>query len=347
MKTKLLLVLLITSLGYSQIPIEQYDSVTETQYVGVSSSIILDQENIAEPGGLYEINTLTRSSTINTTDTHTSPSSGVSVFNADREEGVTVFTTNQSEGHVEYTKIEDNIGIVLTYSDAAEVGTFPWGYDLSNSSNNRNSDSSAGTFVYSDSGIPTDINGTFDGTIASEVDWYGTLKINDVLTGNVSSAFDGEVTRLKVVQQLDLDAGLIGSGDAVLTYYFYYDANSANIVFRTISVEGSFTPIIGAPITLSDFIMESIETSTLSTLETSGYKLDISIYPNPVGSHLNLKFGKDFQVNSISVSDLSGREVLRTHNVLEKLMVGQLDAGIYLVSILTNKGVWTEKIIKK
>lgn len=341
MKTKLLLLVLITSFGYSQTTIENYDSVSGSEYIGVSSSVILDQDNIAAPGGVYEINTLTKISTVNTIDTHTSPSTGVSVFTANREGGLTVFTTNQSDGHVEYTKIEDNLGIVLTYSNAGEVGTFPWNYDALTPSNNMNSDTSAGTFAYSV------INGTFSGTIESTVDWYGTLKINDVLTGNVTSAFDGEVTRLKVVQDIDLDAGFAGSGNATLTSYFYYDANSSDIVFRTASIEAVFNPSIGAPIVLSELIIESLETSTLSNLDISISKTDIRIYPNPVIDQLNIKLGNNIKVDLISIVDLSGREVLRIDKTLTPIKLSQLDSGMYVVSILTNKGLWTEKIIKK
>jgi hypothetical protein len=74
-----------------------------------------------------------------------------------------------------------------------------------------------------------------------------------------------------------------------------------------------------------------------------------NVYPNPVVDFASINI-VDAQINAITVTDINGR-IVKTGNSNEllnaKIDLSDLTAGIYLMTIDTDKGVSTEKIIKK
>ncbi|WP_430612398.1 choice-of-anchor J domain-containing protein [Flavobacterium sp. JP2137] len=76
-----------------------------------------------------------------------------------------------------------------------------------------------------------------------------------------------------------------------------------------------------------------------------------SFYPNPVTELLHFNQAGNILVSKITVSDINGRTVLYT-DLKQGMTDGELDvsklqAGVYLLTISTNEGVYTKKIIKK
>lgn len=73
-----------------------------------------------------------------------------------------------------------------------------------------------------------------------------------------------------------------------------------------------------------------------------------NVYPNPVVDFASISL-VDAQINAITVTDINGR-IVKTGNSNElsnaKIDLSDLTAGIYLMTIETDKGVSTEKIIK-
>ena len=73
-----------------------------------------------------------------------------------------------------------------------------------------------------------------------------------------------------------------------------------------------------------------------------------NIYPNPVVDFASINV-VDAQINAITVTDINGR-IVKTGNSNEllnaKIDLSDLNAGMYLMTIDTDKGVSTEKIIK-
>jgi hypothetical protein len=74
-----------------------------------------------------------------------------------------------------------------------------------------------------------------------------------------------------------------------------------------------------------------------------------NVYPNPVVDFASINL-VDTKINAITVVDINGRTV-KTGNANElltaKIDLSDLTAGIYLMTIETEKGVSTEKIVKK
>ncbi|MCJ7932096.1 MAG: T9SS type A sorting domain-containing protein [Chryseobacterium sp.] len=85
--------------------------------------------------------------------------------------------------------------------------------------------------------------------------------------------------------------------------------------------------------------------ATLGTNEvTKPATVPVSVYPNPVSDVLTIK--SDAKVNKVEIYDMSGRKVNADLNN-DKVNVGNLNPGSYIITIETKEGKTTEKFIKK
>jgi len=73
----------------------------------------------------------------------------------------------------------------------------------------------------------------------------------------------------------------------------------------------------------------------------------ISLYPNPVANILTIETNATFAITSVQLYDVLGRLVLQKEADFQKVDVSSLPAGLFMIVIETNKGLFTEKIIKK
>lgn len=90
----------------------------------------------------------------------------------------------------------------------------------------------------------------------------------------------------------------------------------------------------------------SLTQSNLSTAEISVKKKEISVYPNPFKDVLHIADIKD--VKSVTVTDVAGRVVKTIDNPSTELQLGELNAGLYLVTMNFKDGSKsTVKAIKK
>ncbi len=90
----------------------------------------------------------------------------------------------------------------------------------------------------------------------------------------------------------------------------------------------------------------SLTQSNLSTAETSVKKKEINVYPNPFKDVLHVADIKN--VKSVTVTDVAGRVVKTIDNPTTELQLGDLNAGLYLVTMNFKDGSKsTVKAIKK
>jgi trimeric autotransporter adhesin len=90
----------------------------------------------------------------------------------------------------------------------------------------------------------------------------------------------------------------------------------------------------------------SLTQSVLATAETSVKKNEIRVYPNPFTDVLYIADIKE--VKSVSVADVSGRVVKTIENPGNELHLGELNSGVYLVTVTYKDGSRsTAKAIKK
>ncbi|GAA4816728.1 T9SS type A sorting domain-containing protein [Litoribaculum gwangyangense] len=316
MKTKLLSLFFIsTLLGFSQANIEQLQSATGSQYLVLSGSIdqSIDGANIS-----WDFTNLTNT-TILLTDTYsvTGPNSTIQT-----NEGSTIISTiglNNNGGEIAVTSALSS-GIQLNYTNFAIIGTFPLSFGYSNT------DSVEGVFSGAVSG-----NVLNTSTINVSVDAWGNLKVG---------TFDGPVTRLKIIQNLNLLVGGIVPGTATQTSYFYYDANSDDLIFRSTRLQ---VPVAG----IDDTTLESLSSYTLSTTNNQKNDFDLKLSNNPVEDVLHFVVTDLVEIKAITISDMAGRIVYKTDTSATSLNISQLETGLFMVSVSTNKGLVTKKFLKK
>lgn len=335
MKTKLLSICFLASMWvWAQSPIDSFYPLNGT-YLLVTSADPLDQT----PSGAnaqWTFNTL--SSFGDTLDDYPS----VSAEEQTTYPGTTIVsrkTTNIQLSFSESKLYSKNIGnevsitgvksdVELNFStDNAVVGTFPltYGYDFT--------DDLAGTYIYGT------YNGTLTGTIRTSVDAYGIL--NTTVDGMAIN--NQEVTRLKSVQNITLNYGFIPNvGTIVKTVYNYYVSGSSTPVFRT------STTAVNVPLLAIDQVTEEIERyyDFFSVNENTANSNTLSLFPNPTNDVLHIDNRSAQTIRQITVTDLNGRVVMRSHGDQNSLSIGHLQQGIYTATFETEATVFTRKIVK-
>ena len=86
-------------------------------------------------------------------------------------------------------------------------------------------------------------------------------------------------------------------------------------------------------------------TTTSIALTTNDNR--IRLFSNPVKDELIIVNSGQCFVENVEIVDLSGRIVISLKSLEASINVSNLHAGIYFVKIKTNRGVVTEKFIKK
>jgi Leucine-rich repeat (LRR) protein len=79
----------------------------------------------------------------------------------------------------------------------------------------------------------------------------------------------------------------------------------------------------------------------VETLDKESY----SIYPNPFSEILTIKSNDVIEV--IVITNLQGKEILRTNGQTKELDLSHLSSGMYLLQMFSGEGVTVEKIIKR
>jgi hypothetical protein len=76
----------------------------------------------------------------------------------------------------------------------------------------------------------------------------------------------------------------------------------------------------------------------------------INIYPNPTSGLFVIAGEAKQSVKSVEVTDISGKTIKQISNPTKdnlEMDLSACPAGIYFLKITTNKGIFTEKIIKQ
>jgi hypothetical protein len=91
----------------------------------------------------------------------------------------------------------------------------------------------------------------------------------------------------------------------------------------------------------------TISNQTIGIDEKNGLSSGVEIYPNPVKNQLFID-GLNGQINQLVITDYSGKVVLSINDTNTKnINVSELNQGIYILKISTNKGIATKQFIKK
>ena len=335
MKTKLLLLIsLYSGICFSQTPIASFNSAPMTNFTVVNSTPAIDQSSDGA-NVTWSFSNLTAAGT--NVDTYAAPTAAeITTYPGTTE---VLSTTSQSMTPTVNNTFfkEDMTGttitgisqgdIILNYATQnAFIGLFPlsYGYSTLNAP-------VSGTFSYNGT------NGTFVGTISITVDAYGSLSLNDSGTGT----YNGNVTRLKLEQSLSFSIPPIFNNIGTLTQtsYFYYDNTSNALVFRSNNVN-----LVSGFLGINE-TTEIFERNTPNTLSTVNNTLadGFQLFPNPATDFITITTNNSETIETVSVFNVTGQEVLKTNKELSSLSIKDLPNGFYLLTIKTESGKFTTK----
>lgn len=212
-------------------------------------------------------------------------------------------------------------------SGNATLGAFPMVYPFTNTDS-----SVSGTYNYGTN------SGTFSGSLITTVDGWGVLNLPDC-------AYTGNVTRLKTVLAVTLYVSIFPVGTASQTTYTYYDPldTSNNFKFRSLNT------IVQASAAGIDQNDTTYEVGVGPFLATTNNALQSVWIQNPVQNSIEINSSSPIENADISVTDILGKTIYQVKN---QSIIGNyeipvsLTKGIYLISIGTENGSITKKIIK-
>ena len=87
------------------------------------------------------------------------------------------------------------------------------------------------------------------------------------------------------------------------------------------------------------------EGETLSLQDT--FVNDLILYPNPTKGIINLNTNYGFNEAIYSIFDIGGRRVLNSKFNSNQIDVSELSAGTYILRIMNNNQIKTQKFIKQ
>ena len=90
--------------------------------------------------------------------------------------------------------------------------------------------------------------------------------------------------------------------------------------------------------------------STGISLNTIDYQYDNSIfvYPNPANTILNFQVKNDIIIDSVSVTDISGKQIFKSTNTIDNTIdVSNLSSGVYFITFTSENNSVTKKFIKQ
>lgn len=212
-------------------------------------------------------------------------------------------------------------------SGNATLGTFPLVYPYTNTDNTV-----SGTYNYGTN------SGTFSGTLTTSVDGYGVLNLTDY-------GFTANVTRLKTVLSVTLYVSIFPVGTASQTSYAYYDPNDPTNNFKFRSVN---TVVVASAAGINENVT-TLEVANSATLGNSQNTLQSVWIKNPIQNTIEINSMETIENATIKITDMLGKTIYeiksQTINSVLEIPVS-LTRGMYLISIGTENGSVTKKIIR-
>lgn len=132
---------------------------------------------------------------------------------------------------------------------------------------------------------------------------------------------------------------------------YVVDNNLAGVIIWEITgdyIESSVTPGVISGTPLADTLNSALCSSSTSIQENSPNNLPIKLFPTPTSNYLHLDFPNSITLSQIIIYNTLGKVVYRSPSTLEKTIdVNNLASGVYLIQIITNEGIYTNKFNKE
>lgn len=137
-----------------------------------------------------------------------------------------------------------------------------------------------------------------------------------------------------------------GQVDMVENYMDYSDDACMNIF--TINQKARIVAVMNNAIRRVELKTSNACSPPLSVIQES-FNNSVSIYPNPVSNALNYVVKNNFEVQTIMINDISGKEIFRNNNAVipSQIDVSSLSSGVYFVTFKSDTNLVTKKFIKE
>lgn len=160
----------------------------------------------------------------------------------------------------------------------------------------------------------------------------------------VRLGFSFNKTTAQVIWKSSLGMNVSFSGNATFPV-ITAGINPGEVVFLGVANTGN---TVASSAEYDNFLVRASATDQLLSSENSFATANFSIYPNPATDVVNINAG-NLVINSIQITDLNGR-VVNTIKVnassTAQVSVADLMSGIYFLTVNTDQGVGTSKIVK-
>lgn len=201
------------------------------------------------------------------------------------------------------------------------------------------------------------IGHTSKATYSSNTDWVPISSMTEVFSGNVVNN-NGELTvnftSPFLYNNIDnlviaVDENSPGTDSSVGSFYKFTGVANSSIYHtsETVNINPASPPAANnRTTTKSRITFLGLTPANLSVSDAGNLKNDIKVYPNPVKNILNISDVSE--VNSVKISDASGRQVKSFVKPSSVLNLSELKAGVYMVDFEMNDGSGKSiKVIKK
>lgn len=166
--------------------------------------------------------------------------------------------------------------------------------------------------------------------------------------GDFVSSFNG--TTRRGITRLNTNAGQDTSFNIGTGFIRDFGYGVSHGIVHTIALQPDGKILVGGHFesyngTKTNHIVRLNDSTTLSIEDMQ--RADIKLYPNPTQDFINLS--GNVTIRNIIIADMSGRIILTNNydNEDVKIDVSHLPKAVYLLSITTDKGKETRKIIKE
>lgn len=120
------------------------------------------------------------------------------------------------------------------------------------------------------------------------------------------------------------------------------DSSGTSEDLRSVYCTSQYCYVVG----INGTILRTVNTLN-SINENKKKENEIKIYPNPVAHEITIETAPDVKIQQIKLYDITGKHIKTFPPKSTLLNIATIPQGHYLLTITTNKGTFTEKIIKK
>ena len=200
--------------------------------------------------------------------------------------------------------------------------------------NDQFSDNYEGTATYDVGGTQTS---PATGNLTASVDGTGEL----ILADGVQYS---NITRYKLIDTTEVDAGLLGVFTLKRVQYEYYDLNNNTLpVFVHTYVNFSQG---GSALSEFNLVMSEEDPEYVLGVEENNILVDTRIYPNPASDKLTVQLPESVVEANVAITDATGREVLHQQiSNVHAIDVNGIKSGMYFVTIAAEGAKETRSVV--